>query len=176
MFFLDLLKTLRWSVHQWRDYHRDWGRELAQLGRNCRLAPGLKISHPDRVTIGDGVTINAGTVINGSAGVEIGAHTVISYNCAIWTGDHRYADGALLPFDNTILDDGVVIGECVWLGFGAIVVPGVTIGEGAVVGMGAVVCRDVPPLSVAVGCPARVVKIRDSDHYWRLKEANAFLR
>lgn len=46
----------------------------------------------------------------------------------------------------------------VWIGGGAIILPGVTIGHGAVIGAGAVVTRDIPALSVTVGCPARVIK------------------
>jgi len=52
----------------------------------------------------------------------------------------------------------IVIGDNVWLGSGAIVLPGVTIGENTVVGAGAVVPRDLPPNVVAVGNPARVVR------------------
>ena len=52
------------------------------------------------------------------------------------------------------------IGNDVWIGARAVVLSGVTIGDGAVVGAGAVVTRDVPPYSVAVGSPARVVKSR----------------
>ena len=54
----------------------------------------------------------------------------------------------------------VVIGDYAWIGGGAILLPGVTIGEGAVVGAGSVVSKDVPPYSVALGNPARVIKER----------------
>ena len=53
-----------------------------------------------------------------------------------------------------------VVGDDVWIGRGATIMPGVRIGSGAVVGTGAVVARDVPPYAVAVGNPARVVKMR----------------
>jgi maltose O-acetyltransferase len=51
----------------------------------------------------------------------------------------------------------VIIGDHVWIGFRAIVLPGITIGEGAVVGAGSVVCRDVPPFAIAAGNPAKVI-------------------
>lgn len=58
----------------------------------------------------------------------------------------------------------VVIGHDVWLGHGAIVMPGIKIGTGAVVGSGAVVTKDIPPYGIAVGVPARVIKMRfDTD-------------
>jgi maltose O-acetyltransferase len=52
----------------------------------------------------------------------------------------------------------VTIGDNVWLGGGAIVLPGVTIGENSVIGAGAVVTKDVPAGVVAVGNPARPVR------------------
>lgn len=57
-------------------------------------------------------------------------------------------------------DQGVVIGNDVWLGHGAIILPGVTVGDGAVVGAGAVVTKDVAPYTLVVGAPARVLRRR----------------
>ena len=54
----------------------------------------------------------------------------------------------------------VVLGNDVWIGHGAIILPNVTIGDGAAIGAGAVVSRDVPAFAVAVGVPARVVRYR----------------
>ena len=52
----------------------------------------------------------------------------------------------------------IKVGNDVWIGAGAIILPGVTIGEGAIIGAGAVVTKDVPPLAVVVGNPGRVIK------------------
>jgi acetyltransferase-like isoleucine patch superfamily enzyme len=57
----------------------------------------------------------------------------------------------------------VTIGNDVWIGNSAIVLPGVQIGDGAVVGAGAVVTRPVPPYSIAAGNPARVIRMRFAD-------------
>lgn len=54
----------------------------------------------------------------------------------------------------------IVIGQDVWIGMGAIILPGVTLGDGAIVGAGAVVTSDVSPGAVVSGVPARVLKIR----------------
>jgi phosphonate metabolism protein (transferase hexapeptide repeat family) len=60
-------------------------------------------------------------------------------------------------------DNKVILGHDVWIGHGAIILPGVTVGTGAVVGAGAVVTKDVPPFTIVVGNPARVLRRRVSE-------------
>ena len=54
----------------------------------------------------------------------------------------------------------VVLGHDVWIGHGAVVLPGITVGTGAAVGAGSIVTKDLPPFAVAVGNPARVLRLR----------------
>ena len=61
----------------------------------------------------------------------------------------------------------VRIGDDVWIGAGAVLLPGVTVGRGSVVGAGSVVTADVPPMTVVAGTPARVLRaITDADREW----------
>lgn len=63
------------------------------------------------------------------------------------------------------------LGNDVWIGANAIVMPGVKVGDGAVVGAGAVVTKDVPPYAIVIGCPARIVRFRfEPDIVARLTE------
>ena len=68
------------------------------------------------------------------------------------------------PHDRAVTSQGAVkIGNNVWLGNNVCIMPGITIGNGAIIGANSVVTHDVPPLSVAAGCPARIIK-QYSDH------------
>ena len=69
----------------------------------------------------------------------------------------------------------VLIGDRVWIGYRAIILPGVTIGEGAVIGAGAVVTRNVEPYAIVAGNPARKIGERNKDLKYRLKFDPLFL-
>ena len=79
--------------------------------------------------------------------------------------ESRLARGLVRPIRGKI-----VIGDDVWIGAGAIVLPNITIGEGAIVGAGAVVTKDVPPYSVVVGVPAKVIRYLDRRGVFPLTE------
>jgi acetyltransferase-like isoleucine patch superfamily enzyme len=94
------------------------------------------------------------------APIRIGKGVQIAPQCAFYSYDHGIAPGALIR-DQPLQSKGpIIIEEDAWLGFGVIVLAGVHIGKGAVIGAGSVVTRDVPAGAVAVGSPARVVKMR----------------
>ena len=61
------------------------------------------------------------------------------------------------PKDRSLVTSPVVIEDNVWIGEKVVILKGVRIGEGAVIGAGAIVTHDIPPYSVAVGIPARVI-------------------
>lgn len=75
----------------------------------------------------------------------------------------------MIPYDKTYIKKNVKIGDCVWLGNRVMIMGGVNIGEGAIVAAGSVVTKDVPPLAIVGGNPAKVIKYRNEEHYYRLK-------
>ncbi|GAB1539775.1 hypothetical protein NUACC21_24420 [Scytonema sp. NUACC21] len=112
------------------------------------------------IEIGENVFLGPYTVIYGHGDVKIGKDTLIAMHCRIVSSNHtipeqnisiRSCPDMLLP---------VTIGEDVWLGAGVTILGGVTVGKGCVVAAGAVVTKDLPPYSVAMGVPARVVRTR----------------
>ncbi len=114
----------------------------------------LTVRDGGTLRIGDRAFINYGTDIAATGAITIGADCLIGTHVSILDNDfHEVTQRDKVPEPRP-----VVIGDHVWIGNRAIIMPGVTIGEGAVVGAGSVVVRDVPARTVAVGNPARIVK------------------
>jgi acetyltransferase-like isoleucine patch superfamily enzyme len=114
------------------------------------------------VTIGEGTHIQPRCQFSAYKGsIRIGAGAHIAPNCAFYPYDHGTAAGKLIGKQPLQTRGGIVVEEDAWLGFGVIVLDGVRVGRGAVVGAGAVVTRDIPDGAIAMGVPARVVRMRD---------------
>lgn len=158
-FFLLLERAAAW----WRRKYAHWyyGITLGKTGRNCVFGRPLRMYGKPDIELADEVVINDGVVIQAcdGAGVKIGSRAVISFECMILTGGLDRDRGAGC-FDHVA--GPVVIGDKVWMGARAMVLPGVTIGEGAVIAAGAVVTRDIPPNALAAGIPAKVIRILDT--------------
>ncbi len=95
------------------------------------------------------------------AGVKIGNHVMMGPEVVLYAGNHKF-DRTDIPMDSQGFEEEKppIIGSDVWIGRRVIILPGVEIGDGCVIGAGAVVSKSIPPYSVAVGNPARVVKNR----------------
>ncbi len=100
------------------------------------------------------------TCIRGQGGVHVGDGVYTGTHVQIAAVNHVYDDPDKYIKDQGITAQGITIENDVWLASNVVVVDGVTIGKGSVVGAGAVVNKSLPPYSVAVGVPARVVKDR----------------
>ena len=100
------------------------------------------------------------TCIRGQGGVHIGDGVYTGTQVQIAAVNHVYTDPDKFIKDQGITAEGITIEDDVWLGSGVVVVDGVTIGKGCVIGAGAVVTKSLPPYSIAVGVPAKVVKDR----------------
>ncbi|MDO5067727.1 MAG: DapH/DapD/GlmU-related protein [Propionibacteriaceae bacterium] len=121
---------------------------------SVRLFPPFFTDCGKNTEIGSDVVINSGCRFQDQGGLRIGDGVLIGHNVVITTLDHdldpnRRADVIPAP---------VELEEKVFVGANATILGGVRIGYGAVVGAGAVVTKDVPPLAVVVGSPARVIR------------------
>lgn len=131
--------------------------------RTASISDGVALWFPWLIRIGSGSSVNQGTIIDGYGGVTIGRNVRIASYVRINTADHTFTDPDIPISQQGFEVAPVVIGDDVWLGTGVIVGSGVTIGTGSVIGAGSVVTRDIPPYSVAVGVPCRVLRSRRHD-------------
>lgn len=138
---------------------------------------GLTVNHrcnmSRNVVIGNHCNFN-GMIVRGWGGVQIGDYFHSGSGCVIMLGSHDYEHGDAIPYGETVTHKQVIIDDFVWLGSNVTISGNVHIGEGAVVAFGSVVVKDVPPLAVVGGNPAKVIKYRDSEHFYRLKKLNKF--
>ena len=108
------------------------------------------------IYIGKNFFANYGLTILDSGKVTIGDNVMIGPNCGIYTPNHPLnADERL---NNEEIGLPVSIGDNVWIGGNVVVLPGVYIGDNAVIGAGSVVTKNIPPYSLAVGNPCKVIK------------------
>jgi acetyltransferase-like isoleucine patch superfamily enzyme len=131
------------------------------VGPWCWIGNDNKLrAHEGQLTLGEKVVMGRDNVVNAYLDVEIGAASIVADWVYVVDFDHRF-DRLDLPIkDQGIVKSPVRIGRDVWIGEKASVLRGVDVGDGSVVASHAVVNRSLPPFSIAVGVPARVVRSR----------------
>lgn len=148
------------------------GKRFIRFGKRLTTGVGLRLdafpatpSDAPCIMFGDDVQLNDYVHIAAASGVTIGNNVLIASK--VFISDHNHgsygADGLhdspdLAPALRPLRVKPVFIEDNVWLGEFVSVMPGVTIGRGSVIGAASVVTNDIPPYSVAVGAPARVIK------------------
>ena len=136
-----------------------------EIGARSMVSPGavvagnVKIGNDSSVqnytiVVGYGTPENPAGLVRIGNGVRIGAH------CMIIGGNHRFGDVSKPIHQQGIEPKPIVICDDVWIGGNVNIIAGVTIGSGCVIGAGSVVTHDIPPMSVAVGAPAKVIRKR----------------
>ncbi len=135
------------------------GELFGEVGEGVEIRPPVRVDYGTQVRVGARTFANYGLVVLDVAPITIGEDVQIGTNVQLLTPTHPVEPGPRR--DKWEAAKPIVIGDNVWLGSGAIVLPGVTIGENTVVGAGAVVTKDLPANVVAVGNPARVLRSID---------------
>jgi len=128
----------------------------AKVGRDVLVRPGVRVTFPWKVTLGDCCWIGDNVSLYSVAEINIGEHCVISQEAYLCTGTHDYND----PSFKLLMSPITLEREC-WVAARSFVGPGVRIGEGAVVGACSLVLADVPPATIVAGVPAKVIGRRD---------------
>lgn len=141
--------------------HRILHQLLGSLGQGSYVAAPLHVDYGENIFIGDHVEINANCTLLDTNRITIGDYSGLAPNVQLYTVGHPVKPEERLTQGRPwwhASSAPITIGRNVWIGGGSIVLPGVTIGDGSTIGAGSVVTHDVPPRSLAVGCPAHIVR------------------
>ena len=112
------------------------------------------------ITIGHHTYIGTGTTLFGHKGLEIGHHVLMAQNITLTPYSHIFDDPSRCIIEQGGHCEKVTIGNDVYVGMRCAIMYSGNIGDGSIIGAGSVVVKSIPPYSVAVGCPAKVIKQR----------------
>ncbi len=143
---------------------------IARGEKGITLSDGVRLQHrvyldterreEGYIQIGKGVYIGTGTTLFGHRGLEIGDDCLLAQNITLTPYSHIFDDPNRIIYSQGGHCEKVTIGKDVYIGMRAAVMYSGNIGEGSVIGAGSVVVKPIPPYSVAVGTPAKVIKER----------------
>lgn len=141
-----------------------------KIGKGSRIHMGAKFFYPANIKIGEDSILGAGIFLDGREKLTIGDHVDIASEVMIYNSEHDVNSE-----DFRAVSAPVEIGNYVFIGPRAIILPGVKIGRGAVVAAGAVVTKDVEEFAIVGGVPAVVIGERKlKDLHYRLGRARLF--
>lgn len=141
---------------------------LGDMGGGIWIEPPVHMAYGKNVHIGNHFYANFNLVIVDDIDVYIGEHVMIAPNVTITPTGHPVDPELRKP--GTQFSIPVRIGNNVWIGSNAVILPGVTIGDNSVIGAGSVVTNDIPENVVAVGNPCRVLREineQDKEFYYK---------
>lgn len=133
-----------------------------KIGRKAHIHMGTQFFDPTKIEIGEGTIIGQNAFLDGRDSLKIGKHVDIASDVLIYNSEHDINSDDFKP-----IHAPVEIGDYVFIGPRAIILPGVKIQKGAVVAAGAVVTKDIPEFAIAGGVPAKVIGERNNKdpHY-----------
>ncbi|MDO8487540.1 MAG: acyltransferase [Candidatus Curtissbacteria bacterium] len=141
-----------------------------KIGKKSYVHMGVRFYLPSGVTIGDGTIVGDHCFLDGRAPLKIGHHVDIASQVLIYNSEHDVNSEGFDP-----IEESVEIGDYVFIGPRAVILPGVKIGRGAVVAAGAVVTQNVKDFEIVGGVPAKVIGERkNKDPHYRLGRARLF--
>lgn len=129
---------------------------LGKTGENCVVEQPLFCTYGYNTEVGNNFFLNVNCKLMDSGKITIGNNVFIAPNVCIITEEHAMnVEQRVAGLEYT---HPVNIGDNVWICAGAIILPGVTIGANSVIGAGSIVTKDIPPNSLAVGNPCKVIR------------------
>lgn len=133
---------------------------LRYLGCNCpdnvNIGSNFHLRNPPSLELGKHCYFGDNNQISCYTKINIGKYTFFSHNCCLISGTHSTTD-----FSDIGENQEINIGSGCWIGASVTILGGVTIGKGSIIGAGSLVNKDIPPYSIAVGNPCKVIKKRE---------------
>jgi acetyltransferase-like isoleucine patch superfamily enzyme len=135
-----------------------WSIVMDSVGNRTTIMRHAWIIGADKIRLGDRVTININSILDGSGGLTIGNDVLIAPYVTIMTTEHEI-NGTLGNYSiGTDKRMPVIIHDGAWIGKGATIMPGVTIGAHSIVGAHSLVLHSVPAYTVVAGVPAKKLR------------------
>ncbi len=129
---------------------------FGRTGKRIAIEPNFFCDYGFNIECGENFYINHNGVVLDCAKVKFGDNVFIGPNCGFYTAIHPIKAEERITFMETAKP--ITVGDNVWIGGNAVILPGVTIGRNSVIGAGSVVTKDIPDNVVAVGNPCKVIK------------------
>ena len=172
-YWLDFeLMLLRWLGYVPFYFIRRFFYKLSgiKIGKGSTIHMGARFFNPQNIKIGGDTIIGDNCFLDGRASLKIGSHTSIASQVLIYNSEHDVNSLDFRP-----IEEEVEIGDYVFIGPRAVILPGIKIGKGAVIAAGAVVTKNISPLTIVGGVPAKEIgKRKISNPNYRLGRARLF--
>ena len=160
--FRQLIRTLQTIKAQYYNINPS---KFGKHGEHVDLEMPMQINKPTNIEVGDDICIRSHFLFISHTGkLIIKSHSMLAQHVTVITGNHSLRPPKDLwqsdvnKMDSYNIEKDVMIEEDCWIGAHVTILSGVTIGRGSIIGAGAVVTKNIPPYSIAVGNPCRVIK------------------
>ncbi len=143
--------------------NRVYGLIKVNKGKNVKIRPHVMLRDPERIYIGDNSTIGAYNVLwagKSEAIIKIGKNVMTGPSVKIFAFNHGTKISEIPMINQPVTEADVIIGDDVWIGANALIMPGCKIGNGVVIAAGSVITKDIPDNVIVAGVPAKIVKER----------------
>lgn len=154
-----------WKLHFHKQMLNLCKRKFRKFSDTAQVRFGAYVVGCSQIEIGNRVVIRPNTmlfgetVINMDCSIRIEDDVMIGAGVHIYVNNHKFDNPAISLIDQGYYPDkAVILKRGCWIGANAIILPGVTIGENTVIGAGSIVTKSIPDFTVAVGCPAMIIK------------------